>query len=49
MTKTPRQVFVPAGGTIPFVASRFAIIDDMDVIPGSGWVGRSTDTAPREG
>ena len=42
--RTPdvKYVFAHAGGTIPFVASRFAIVDEMDVIPGS-------DRAPRVG
>ncbi len=37
LARTPdiKYVFVHAGGTIPFVASRFAIIDEMDVIPGA--------------
>jgi 6-methylsalicylate decarboxylase len=35
--RTPdvKYVFVHAGGTIPFVAARFAIVDEMDVIPGA--------------
>ncbi|HEY4829184.1 MAG TPA: amidohydrolase family protein, partial [Solirubrobacteraceae bacterium] len=35
--RTPdvKYVFVHAGGTIPFLASRFAIVDEMDVIPGA--------------
>jgi predicted TIM-barrel fold metal-dependent hydrolase len=35
--RTPdvKYVFAHAGGTIPFVASRFAIVDAMDVIPGA--------------
>ena len=34
--RTPdvKYVFVHAGGTIPYLASRFAIVDEMDVIPG---------------
>ena len=34
--RTPdvRYVFVHAGGVIPYLASRFAIVDEMDVIPG---------------
>jgi hypothetical protein len=33
--RTPevKYVFAHAGGTIPFVASRFAIVDEMNVIP----------------
>jgi hypothetical protein len=30
-----KYVFVHAGGTIPFLASRFAIVDQMSVIPGA--------------
>jgi aminocarboxymuconate-semialdehyde decarboxylase len=35
--RTPdvKYVFSHAGGTIPFVASRFAIVDAMDVLPGA--------------
>jgi predicted TIM-barrel fold metal-dependent hydrolase len=47
--RTPdiRYVFPHAGGTIPFVASRFAIVDEMDVIPGAGERGTFTDNLPR--
>src|ERR1700759_5733621 len=36
-TRTPdvKYVFVHAGGVIPYVAERFAIVDEMDVIPGA--------------
>jgi aminocarboxymuconate-semialdehyde decarboxylase len=36
-TRTPavKYVFAHAGGTIPFVASRFAIVDEMNVIAGA--------------
>jgi aminocarboxymuconate-semialdehyde decarboxylase len=42
-TRTPdvKYVFVHAGGTIPYLASRFAIVDQMDVIPGAQERGRS--------
>jgi predicted TIM-barrel fold metal-dependent hydrolase len=35
--RTPevKYVFAHAGGTIPYLASRFAIVDQMDVIPGA--------------
>ncbi|MGA2926467.1 MAG: amidohydrolase family protein, partial [Solirubrobacteraceae bacterium] len=35
--RTPhvKYVFVHAGGTIPYLASRFSIVDEMDVIPGA--------------
>jgi 6-methylsalicylate decarboxylase len=47
--RTPdvKYVFVHAGGTIPFLASRFAIVDDMDVIPGARERGAFVDALPR--
>jgi 6-methylsalicylate decarboxylase len=47
--RTPdvKYVFVHAGGTIPFVASRFAIVDEMDVIPGQQERGAFADTMAR--
>ena len=47
--RTPdvKYVFVHAGGAIPFVASRFAIVDEMSVIPGAEERGRFADTLPR--
>ena len=47
--RTPdvKYVFVHAGGTIPFLASRFAIVDDMDVIPGARERGAFADALPR--
>jgi predicted TIM-barrel fold metal-dependent hydrolase len=47
--KTPdvKYLFAHAGGTIPFVASRFAIVDEMDVIPGAQERGPFADTLPR--
>jgi predicted TIM-barrel fold metal-dependent hydrolase len=47
--RTPdvKYVFAHAGGTIPFVASRFAIVDAMDVIPGAPERGAFADTLPR--
>jgi 6-methylsalicylate decarboxylase len=47
--RTPdvKYVFVHAGGTIPFLASRFAIVDEMDVIPGAQERGTFADTLPR--
>ena len=47
--RTPdvKYIFVHAGGTIPFVASRFAIVDDMSVIPEAEARGAFADTLPR--
>src|SRR4051812_39197880 len=47
--RTPdvKYVFSRAGGTIPFVASRFAIVDEMNVIPGAQERERFADTLPR--
>ena len=47
--RTPdvKYVFVHAGGTIPFVASRFAIVDEMNVIPGAQERGAFADAVPR--
>lgn len=47
--RTPdvKYVFVHAGGTIPFLASRFAIVDEMNVIPGAQERGAFVDTLPR--
>jgi aminocarboxymuconate-semialdehyde decarboxylase len=49
LARTPdvKYVFVHAGGTIPFVASRFAIIDEMDVIGGAQERGAFADVLPR--
>jgi aminocarboxymuconate-semialdehyde decarboxylase len=47
--RTPyvKYQFVHAGGTIPFLASRFAIVDEMDVIPGAQERGAFADVLPR--
>jgi aminocarboxymuconate-semialdehyde decarboxylase len=47
--RTPdvKYVFVHADGTIPFIASRFAIVDDMDVIPGAQERGAFAGALPR--
>jgi aminocarboxymuconate-semialdehyde decarboxylase len=47
--RTPdvKYLFSHAGGTIPFVASRFAIIDAMNVIPGAEERGPIADTLRR--
>jgi predicted TIM-barrel fold metal-dependent hydrolase len=47
--RTPdvKYLFSHAGGTIPFVASRFAIVDAMNVIPGAEERGPFADTLRR--
>ena len=47
--RTPdvKYVFAHAGGTIPFVAARFAIVDEMNVIPGAPERGAFADALPR--
>jgi len=47
--RTPdiKFVFPHAGGTIPFVASRFAIVDQMNVIPGAEERGPFMETLRR--
>jgi 6-methylsalicylate decarboxylase len=47
--RTPdvKYLFAHAGGTIPFVASRFAIVDQMNVIPGAEERGAFADALPR--
>jgi aminocarboxymuconate-semialdehyde decarboxylase len=38
---------LPAGGTVPYLAGRFAIIDEMNVIPGAADRGTAADTFRR--
>jgi 6-methylsalicylate decarboxylase len=47
--RTPdvKYLFSHAGGTVPFVASRFGIVDEMNVIPGAEERGRFADTITR--
>jgi aminocarboxymuconate-semialdehyde decarboxylase len=46
--RTPdvKYVFAHAGGTIPYLASRFAIVDEMNVIPGAQERGAFADALP---
>jgi predicted TIM-barrel fold metal-dependent hydrolase len=46
-TSDVKYVFVHAGGTIPFLASRFAIVDEMNVIPGADERGAFVEALPR--
>jgi aminocarboxymuconate-semialdehyde decarboxylase len=47
--RTPdvKYLFAHAGGTIPFLASRFAIVDEMNVIPGAQERGTFADALSR--
>jgi aminocarboxymuconate-semialdehyde decarboxylase len=47
--RTPdvKYVFAHAGGTIPYVSSRFAIVDEMNVIPGAAERGPFAEAAKR--
>jgi 6-methylsalicylate decarboxylase len=49
LARTPdiKYLFAHAGGTIPYIASRFAIVDDMGVIPGAEERDPVLDTLPR--
>jgi aminocarboxymuconate-semialdehyde decarboxylase len=46
-TPDVKYMFAHAGGTIPFLASRFAIVDAMNVIPGAEERGSFADTITR--
>jgi 6-methylsalicylate decarboxylase len=49
LARTPdvKYVFAHAGGTIPYLASRFAIVDQMNVIPGAQERGAFADALTR--
>ena len=46
-TPSIKYVFAHAGGTIPYLASRFAIVDQMNIIPGAQQRGTFADALPR--
>jgi aminocarboxymuconate-semialdehyde decarboxylase len=46
-TPNVKYIFAHAGGTIPYLATRFSIIDEMNVIPGAEERGTAADTLRR--
>jgi aminocarboxymuconate-semialdehyde decarboxylase len=43
-TRNVKYIFAHAGGTIPYLATRFSVIDEMNVIPGAEVRGSAADT-----
>jgi aminocarboxymuconate-semialdehyde decarboxylase len=46
-TKNVKYIFSHAGGTVPYLAGRFAIVDEMNLIPGADERGTAADTFRR--
>jgi hypothetical protein len=46
-TRDVRYIFSHAGGTIPYLATRFTIIDEMNIIPGGEQRESATETFRR--